>query len=378
MGMVALLKKTIYIPPNTSIDFRRFNLPPDPDCLFPPVKGYCLFDALDVYDVELQKYLIAEFVKTCSSTNTNDYTDCDEGETWIPHLGECRPNCMTDYDCPEGECIGSVCMDIEDLQCDENCDCLEGYECVNGICIPRPNGNVCDPQDGNCQCPAGLACLNGFCVWPVELCDFEVNVVGGQGTNTYEVYHELSSGTDIRFKYNTLNRPDRIVITENGVVLFDSDCVSTLPGSTTDGWDEVIFTIGNSNTISIVVTPCQSGSRYHIIAECLDGFSNDQPQSDSRNMKDSSLSASIDMTLVPNPFNSQLSLFVKDVELAFEGQVEFYDNLGRMVFDKEYSFEIGSNNFDISGIESLVDGVYIVLIKEEGRIVSSNKVIKVK
>ena len=49
--------------------------------------------------------------------------------------------CTVDADCPEGyDCVNGVCVPVG--QCRVDADCPEGYVCVNGVCVPESTGST--------------------------------------------------------------------------------------------------------------------------------------------------------------------------------------------------------------------------------------------
>jgi hypothetical protein len=84
------------------------------------------------------------------------------------------------------------------------------------------------------------------------------------------------------------------------------------------------------------------------------------------------------MVLHPNPFVSNIDITLTHVESSFEGQVILLDNLGREVIKREFYFEAGYNSFNIDGLESLTEGLYVILIKKDGEIYASGKMVKLE
>jgi hypothetical protein len=52
--------------------------------------------------------------------------------------------------------------------------------------------------------------------------------------------------------------------------------------------------------------------------------------------------------------------------------------VGRLVVDKEIRIEKGDNAINIEGLEGLADGLYVVLMKKDGGVYASRKVIKME
>ena len=109
--------------------------------------------------------------QTCSDTTPcPDGFDCVDGKC-IPQIG-CNPN----RPCPTGyECVGGICRQVCD---DSTNDCPTGFDCWNGHCFPEcpsegcPEGHKC--IGGHCipitgcsdenDCPTGYDCFNGICL----------------------------------------------------------------------------------------------------------------------------------------------------------------------------------------------------------------------
>ncbi len=91
------------------------------------------------------------------------------GECNIPEgrtVGRCV-DCQMDADCaaqaPRTRCLNNTCR-LPEGQCENNADCANGEQCVNGACEGGGNGG------GGCQddadCLAGESCLAGQCISP--------------------------------------------------------------------------------------------------------------------------------------------------------------------------------------------------------------------
>ena len=138
----------------------------------------------------------------CVFTNISPWTYGD--------LVTCQQNCPQDhyYDCIQGSCVGLlngvVGPYITYAQCLQQSDCgpepIDGFDCINGQCVPSPTGQYptwqqcmlnctdgpCEPTvscaDGfiwsyvycRCVCEQNESCEQGF-IWSYDTCNCEPN-----------------------------------------------------------------------------------------------------------------------------------------------------------------------------------------------------------
>jgi len=308
--------------------------------------GWCLFDAMDVYGFSMDKPLLATWA---------DPQSCDE-VVWTDPSEPNPDPCLSNDDCPPG----FVCQNGDCFQeCPEG-ECLYG-NCVNGICV---EDEVCNPS-----CAPGYECIDGDCYLDENICDFYVEVNGGSGVNTYDFYHNLPAGTTIHFGYNTLTRYDEIQITGSGIN-DHIQCVGT------GGWANKNYVVNGGNVISVTVTPCETGSRYHLDISCT--FFQEGGSGSTKRIDNPNANTTNGIFVHPNPFVSNIDITASSVEVPFAGQVVLLDNLGREVIKRAFAFEAGYNTINIDGLEDLLAGVYIVLIKKDGEVYTAQKVVKVE
>ena len=324
--------------------------------------GWCLFEALEIGIYEnagLEKPLLATFGTDCKPFVFDDPTE--------------NPGpCATSADCPLGfDCdpITGNCVQ----PCDENNDCMFG-ECVGGECVETGEEEGCIPP-----CPEGYMCHQGECFLN-NICGFSESVQGQGGINTYHFYHDVAPDAKVTYniEYKTYNIPDEFFIYHGNVEIAhfpvpDPDpCVAT----GVDNWDNYKFNITGGGEITIVVKSCgSSSSKFQFVITCEFLFNSPPPYS----LKSGTGSYSNGAVAVhPNPFESTIDILASNVENPFTGQVILLDNLGREIVNKEYTFETGTNRLNITGLDGLMKGLYIVLIKKDGRFIVSQKVVKVK
>ncbi len=306
--------------------------------------GWCLFDALDVYGFSMDKPLLATWAQeeTCEDIVWNDPT---------------TPNpdpCQSDNDCPPG----FVCVDGNCYQECPDGECLYGV-CIEGICVESSD---CEPS-----CPPGYECIEGECYLEEEFCGFYEEVNGGSGVNTYNFYHNLPPGTVVEFAYNTLTREDEIFISGSGI----NDHIACVG---TGGWQSNFYTITGGNTIKIVVSPCQTGSKYHFSITCDEALRSNPPSNlDIEGMEDEER-----IVAYPNPFTSNIDIEAFNIATPFKGQIVLMDNLGRALTTRETVFEAGYNRLNIDGLEHLPSGMYFIVVRKSGEVYAFRKVIKVE
>ncbi|MCB0572302.1 MAG: T9SS type A sorting domain-containing protein, partial [Phaeodactylibacter sp.] len=305
--------------------------------------GWCLFDALDVYGFSMDKPLLATWAQEES---------CEE-IVWDDPTTPNPDPCQSDNDCPPG----FVCVDGNCYQECPDGECLYGV-CIEGICVESPE---CEPS-----CPPGYQCIEGDCYLNEEICGFYEEVNGGSGINTYNFYHDLAPGTVIQFSYNTLTREDEIFISGSGIQ-------DHIPCVGTNGWQTVNYTITGGHAITITVSPCQSGSKYHFSITCEGALRNGPPINRGVEDKDEEK-----IVIYPNPFVSSIDIKAFNIASPFDGQILLFDNLGREILRKEVAFEAGDNSLNIDGLEHLSTGVYLVMVRKRGEVCAFRKVVKVE
>lgn len=222
-----------------------------------------------------------------------------------------------------------------------------------------------------------MVCHEGQCYMDANICGFDVTVSGQGGANTYTFYNDgtLPPGTQLTLTYVTYNIPDNIVVSGNGVSSSEYDgCVST--GPEPEDPYTLLFTIGTGNEIVVTVTTCGStSSKFHFTISCPDEFQNDPPSDRMVGVNGGGVEG---IKVHPNPFVSNIDITAANVENPFVGQVVLLDNLGREVLSREFAFEAGHNSMNIDGLEGLGEGLYIILVRKDGEVYASRKVVKLE
>lgn len=72
--------------------------------------------------------------------------------------GDPPDECQADCDCPSGDqCVSGTC----ETPCNASCDCPTGESCVGGYCeLPEEPPSECQ---ADCDCPSGQTCEQGVC-----------------------------------------------------------------------------------------------------------------------------------------------------------------------------------------------------------------------
>lgn len=330
--------------------------------------GWCLFKPEDVYGTtspSINKPILAT------------WSNPDECETIVwDDPGTPNPNpCSDSNPCPEPLLCDESTGDCY-WPCDDNNDCVTG-ECVNGICV---EDNQCDPP-----CPGDQQCHEGQCYLDEPICGFFVDVSGQGGENIYTFYNNtLSQGTVLSLSYTTYHIPDNIQVYGNGVEpnpasatgIYETGCIATSEPPANPPPNPLQFTIGSGNTIIVQVNTCGSpASKFNFEITCPEEFQNENPF---EMMLGEMVHTDDGISIRPNPFTNEIELILHEVETDFKGQLIMLDNLGREIVRKETSFVAGYNSINLEGLGGLMEGIYFVLIKTEGKVYTSRKVIKVE
>lgn len=314
--------------------------------------GGCLFDANElsnqIYDVNVDLPLFATWGDDCEQVvwpdpdNPNPNPPCSDVGEECPfgttcHEGDCYPNCV------EGECISGECHEL-------------------GFCVPEEG---CAPP-----CPnSDYICENNTCYLNEDICNFYEAVSGGGGETIYRIYHGLPAGKILQFRFRTYGIPDRLLV--NDVQLIS--CVTTIPDDPNDV-EVATYTTNGEPDIKITVRSCGSaGSKWNLRVTCLN-LDDDPPVHKSSIVKPNPG----EIVFHPNPFVSKFDITAHNIEEPFKGQVVVLDNFGRQITKRDFIFTAGYNSFDIDGLENLANGFYFIMVKKEGEVYSSMKVVKME
>ena len=364
--------QTIEVPANPSIVLGEWKSPMqyiqpfghDDENTYCSNFGFCLFEPNTgpnpIYDAYIDKPLLVSWFdeNSCEPVDWNDpsspdFNPCGSGNPcpgeMICYEGSCYQPCL-DGECQSGNCeevvidgiTVSICIDSDNDGCAP--PCMEGYECFEGDCYP-------DPSQGEGE----------------DICSF-VETVNGSGSQTFYFYHDLPTGTTIIFDYNRYFQPDEFYINGSGI----NEHIQCGAG----GPEQAVFitTEPPPNVITVTGVPCpeEGTSNYWIKLSC-DNFQGNPPTTKmivNPNNKG--------IFVRPNPFKSSIIIEATDMEEPFDGQVVLLDNMGREVLDKRFAFGKGNNNTSLEGLEDLPKGIYIVLIKKEGGVHASQKMVKIE
>ncbi len=77
--------------------------------------------------------------------------------------------CKEGYEKVDGDCVPK-CGANEERTADGGCDCKPGYERVDGVCTKPCGRNEQRSADGGCECKAGYTRVDGICVQEVPPC----------------------------------------------------------------------------------------------------------------------------------------------------------------------------------------------------------------
>ncbi|MEO1263569.1 MAG: hypothetical protein AAFZ15_32455 [Bacteroidota bacterium] len=326
--------------------------------------GFCLFDANigpdPIYDVYVDMPLIVSWVNPAS---------CESVDWGDPHSDNFNPcgeenECSDGLICYEGSCY-SPCIEGE-CQTGECVDVIINGETVS-LCLPEAGSTDCVPT-----CEDDEECFEGYC-YPaeeVDICDYE-ETLNGEGNQTVFFYHDLPVGTTIIFKYNTFHQPDEFFITGSGL---NEHIKCDEEGQ--DGPQTVNYTITEPppNVIAVTGVSCtEAHSLFWVKIRC-EYFDDDDPIHGL--IAPPSNGGIHEVSAFPNPFTSKIDIAVPDVQEPFEGEIQLVDPFGSVVTSRVHFFNKGLNNMSMEGLSDLAGGLYIVLIKKDGGIYASDKMIK--
>jgi len=83
--------------------------------------------------------------------------------------------------------------------------------------------------------------------------------------------------------------------------------------------------------------------------------------------------------IYPNPFSSGFNVDLYNSSAANRITTEVYDVAGRLIQRREFSnVSPGNNTLKINESSSMNPGVYIVMVRVNGQIVQSSKLVKIK
>ena len=84
----------------------------------------------------------------------------------------------------------------------------------------------------------------------------------------------------------------------------------------------------------------------------------------------------VNLSAVPNPFFNSVNVFIEAME-AGEVEVALFNSVGQQMYQSKEMLKKGSNQLQISGLEHLSGGLYMVAIQSDGQSFSE-KILKIK
>jgi len=81
--------------------------------------------------------------------------------------------------------------------------------------------------------------------------------------------------------------------------------------------------------------------------------------------------------IYPNPFISTITITMNDLEDDFFGQIILLDHLGRVQRIQPHEFIQGINQIQITDLDQLPTGTYLLTVQENGSMIYSKKIVKV-
>jgi len=389
---------------------------PEPDCGDNPLDCPFGFECV-----------LGNCVELCNDDGDCISGVCSEDGYCIQSDSDCQPTCPDGWECILGECE-------KNISCTDNCGCPAGMACNLQTNLCEPVSDECNENDGDCQCQSGFNCVQGQCVEDPE-CMHNSNCPEGnicidqvcEACPTISVeacYGQSSCGAvtgcqgRIIIRSSADFRADNITILLNGLIMLANDSNVELLASTPKEYSFSLLDyadcIGRSIKTIVVEENCkavqveipdfkcapsghsgcrpspvtQSGNYQNDQEYSVEHFENEESGSvryesvisnttTSTNVESMKL-ISPEITIYPNPFNNKIEMVLGDIEERFDGELAIMDNLGRIVRDESLNILKGENRFTLDNLESLVPGVYIVVLKKDGRIYATKNMVRME
>lgn len=102
-------------------------------------------------------------------TNNGDQCNLTSGDCSEPtpmlDAGECEcVECLSEFDCDDGDCVDGICETTTGGECSDNYDCPDAHICIieEEECESFEEGQ-CGMCNDDCTCPGSLECDGAFC-----------------------------------------------------------------------------------------------------------------------------------------------------------------------------------------------------------------------
>jgi len=318
--------------------------------------GWCLFDAANIYGFDMDKLLLATWAteELCIEVDFSDPSNPNEIPVCDPETNPCGPG----YICVNGACY---------QECEESDDCLNDGNCEDGLCVGE---SECNPP-----CDSDHDCINGVCI--AYVCDFSIKKDANHNDVHKELRHDLPADAIVCIAGNISN-DEHIKI--SGAVETYIYCRDPFE-SVSFQWEHVIVNPGSPIIFDSYEVMCgeENNNGFEITFTCKDGgFKNEEIPSAKLRSSNTTRKTEAEVLVHPNPFKDNFDITLNHVEDDFKGQLVLLDRLGQTVTNQILNVEAGYNSFNIDGLGDLPTGVYFILVKKEGNVYLSKKIVKLE
>ena len=387
------VEMTYVVPPNVALEefpgLQAFHGPQGEWC---DQSGWCHFEGNPIYGIVFDKPILATWFNPatceeqgptnnpCGPNNPCLTGDCVFGE--CVENDDCDPDCPDDHTCIEGECVLDVPTD-----CVDNCDCEEGFFCLNDNCVPFQDGSNCIEP---CQCPPNYDCVDNVCEFvgcdgcpPFQYCD-DNNCEPCPDINIDFCYGDCGNTTDCVLE----------IIIWSSEYIFPAQVDIYRDGSLITSFDELSISTQSNPRRLLEVVPqiCEGYFEYTVVVSfdacpaetatgnfnCLTGcpgFTGDEHNSREVTEAVTVLERTI-FNVFPNPFTDVLNIEC-EAEKDKDLNIVVTNALGAVIHNESQQVKSGPNLLKIDLNPDIPTGLLYLSIEDDDGNLEVFKVVKV-